>query len=581
MPHVVALWTRIRRPTLVALTLGGLALGSLPFAPLADVRAEDDWKAEKKRYERYMERPSLYMRQRGRVNLAKTRDVRALKILAKSYGRPEVPKDQVQYLLASICADNFRAPPHVKLLRTWRAKHAKPKDAWLWYRTLAVECKNEGPLALIAAVRSKRPVALRAAALLALAKTADENTLPVLAGVLDDLPAKPFDRAVLLETAAQVLWLHRGERSKPAWRQAAALLIPRLDDRGTLERTKLTLARRFAAIWRVQRLAKEAEPWLARLERRKPKAPDAGQAPTQRYAPPKRPFFFGIEGTGRRIAYVIDMSDSMLTPLTGKEVDDLRKTPAKPKRRDAVVTGPRAPPGRRPPGKAAAPQEPDDVDLLPWANIRTRFDAARAFLKLSLRGLGAEQSFCVIGFGSEASLLAATPGLRRATPANIEKVVRELDGIEAGPKAKGRPHGTLRGYTNMHGGLHRAFKVRARGLVKQAEYVDPGTFEDGCDTVFLLSDGKPTWDDWPEKDLLDPDTKSGDPESGAEVKQQKTGTFYGPYAIASWLLDDLRRLDLFRHVEIHCVGLGEYDPRLLQAIARVGHGAFRRIPPAK
>ena len=58
----------------------------------------------------------------------------------------------------------------------------------------------------------------------------------------------------------------------------------------------------------------------------------------------------------------------------------------------------------------------------------------------------------------------------------------------------------------------------------------------------------------------------------------KTATFYGPYAIASWLLDDLRRLNLLRHVEIHCVGLGEYDPRLLQAMARAGKDRFGRVP---
>ncbi len=579
MPQVAAPRSRIRTSSLPALSLAALTLAALPFLDVTGARAADDWKVEKKRYERYMERPSLYMRHRGRVNLAKTGDVRALKILMKSYAHPEVPKDQVQYLLASICADHFRAPPHVKPLRAWRAKHAKPKDAWLWYRTLAVEWKNEGPLALIGVARSKRPIVLRAAALLALAAAKDENALPVLSTLLGDLPSRPFDRAVLLETAAQMLWLRRGERSKPAWRDAAALLIPRMDDAKTLERTRLVLARRFASIWRVPTLPLEAEPWLARLERRKPKTSVAPT--TNRYAPPKRPFFFGLEGTGHRIVYVIDMSDSMLTPLTEKEFEDLRKTPAQPPRRDAVVTGPRREPEKKAPGKAAVPRGPSVAELLPWANIRTRFDAAREFLKLSVRGLGSGQTFCVIGFGSEAHLLEATPGLRRATPANIEKVVRELDAIRAGPPKRDRPHGTLEGYTNMHGGLHRAFKVGARGLAKQGEYVDPDTFENGGDTIFLLSDGKPTWDDWPEKDLLDPDTKSGDPESGAEVKQQKTGTFYGPYAIQSWLLDDLRRLDLFRHVEIHCVGLGEYDPRLLQAIAHVGQGSFRRIPPAK
>lgn len=565
MPHVNASRTRT---WLLAL--------ALPLLAVAAVHGADAWKEQKKRYDAYMERPSLYMRQRGRVNLAKTRDVRALKVLAKSYGRTEVPKDQVQYLLAAICADHFQAPPHVKPLRAWRAKHTKPKDAWLWYRTLAVELKNEGPLELIAAIHGSRHVALRMAALQRLSKAGDENTLPVLAKLLTDVPTKPFDRALVLEAAADVLLQKRRAMTTQPWKDVAALLIPHLDDRATLERTKLTLARRFARVWRGTPLDLEAEPWLARLERRKPKQPPPTEG--ERYAPPKRPFFLGIEGTGKRVAYVIDMSDSMMTPLTGKEVDDLRTTsPRPPPRKKPVVTGGKPPP-KKDPSKQGEAQPPNDVDMLPWANIRTRFDAAREFLKLSLKSLGPEQSFCVIWFGSKAGLLAATPDLRHATPTNIDKTIRELNAIQAGPPAKGRPHGTLRGYTNLHGGLHRAFKVRDKGLVKKDEYVDPSTFLAGCDTAFVFSDGEPTWDDWPTRDTLEADNKPGDPETGATSTDAKTATFYGPYAIASWLLDDVRRLNLFRHVEIHCVGLGEYDPRLLQAIARAGNGRFRRVP---
>ena len=42
-----------------------------------------------------------------------------------------------------------------------------------------------------------------------------------------------------------------------------------------------------------------------------------------------------------------------------------------------------------------------------------------------------------------------------------------------------------------------------------------------------------------------------------------------------WRVD--RSCNLFRHVEVHCIGLGEYDPRLLKAIAYAGTGRFRRI----
>ena len=169
-----------------------------------------------------------------------------------------------------------------------------------------------------------------------------------------------------------------------------------------------------------------------------------------------------MKATGKRVCYVIDLSDSMLDPLTVREVSDLA-----------------------------------DFGALPWDEITSRLDAVRELLRIALPTLNPEQSFCVVTFGSEAKLLKATPGLRRATPAAIAKVMRELDALKPGPIKRGRPHGTLGGYTNLHGGLRRAFQVKGRGLVKQGAYIDPQMFEQGCDSIFLLSDGKPTWDDYP------------------------------------------------------------------------------------
>ena len=60
--------------------------------------------------------------------------------------------------------------------------------------------------------------------------------------------------------------------------------------------------------------------------------------------------------------------------------------------------------------------------------------------------------------------------------------------------------------------------VRSRGLGdvykrqgKEWEYVDPAGFPDGADTVFLLSDGDPTDDDWAVEDKRDKDDQTGDP----------------------------------------------------------------------
>jgi hypothetical protein len=534
----------IRRPLLcLGLTITWTCLALAPCA------AGSDFRAERKQYRDYLDRPSFFMRHRGRVRFAETGDVRALEILAKSYARPEEPKDQVRYLLASTCAEHFDKPEHLPVLRKWRRKHARSRDAWLWYRALEVELENDGRDLVLDVARRHRDPFLRMAAVEVLDAHDDESTLPLVAELLAELPARPLDRMLLLETAAHVVYHQRRQRTTTAWKTVAQQVIQALDDPKTPERTRLVTARRLRRIFLEDELHMEAAPWLSHLADMKPTV-TINRGPVKK--PPK---FLGLSATGRRIAYVIDMSDSMLTPLTDKEVLALRKP---------VPTGKK--------GKPDAP-DPGVLDL-PWTRIRTRFDAAREFLKASIRDLDAEASFCVIWFGSEAGFLTATPRLEPATRETVEQVCEELTAIVPGPSDESRPYGRLRGHTNLHGGLHRAFKVTDRTVVRRDEYVDPATFEAGVDAVFVLSDGKPTWDDWPERDRIEADDTPGDPETGTEGSGTMA-TFYGPYALTKYIRDDVLRLNLFRKVEIHCVGIGDYNPHLLEWIRRNGLGERR------
>ncbi len=516
-----------------------------------------DYKAEKQRYEAYLERPSLWMRHRGRKYFADTKDMRALAILAKSYARPEAPKDHVKYLLASACADRFTSPPHVRGFEAWRKKHKKAQDAWLWYRTLAVDWRNDGPDALLDTARSRHDFFIRLAAVEQLAARRDELVIPLIIELMGSPPSRPLDRALLVETAAQVLYLERGKRTTKPWTDLAELVIATLDDSKTPARTRLTIARRLAFAFKTPHRYLDGDPWREHLKAQKPKV-FVNTDPNR----PRGAHFLGIRGTGSRVVYLVDMSDSMLTPLTAKELAALREAP-KTETKDDKASG-----------------EAGIADL-PWRRIRTRFDAAREFLKLSLRQLEPEQHFCVIVFGSQADLLKATACLKPAKEKHVEKAIAEIDTIVAGPKKANRPYGTLRGYTNVHGALHRAFKVHDAGLAKAFEYVDPKAIERGCDTIFLLSDGDPTWDDWPARDLLEAEDDSGDPESRGKTERGKTGHFYGPYAVKSAITDDLTRLNLFRKVEIHCIGIGEANIRFLKQIAHNGLGQVRILPEPK
>jgi hypothetical protein len=122
----------------------------------------------------------------------------------------------------------------------------------------------------------------------------------------------------------------------------------------------------------------------------------------------------------------------------------------------------------------------------------------------------------------------------------------------------------------MHGGLRRAFQVRGRGLAEGDEHVDGRAMIEGADTIFLLSDGDPTWDDWDKVDTNYGEDNAGDPESGVAHQQLPNMHYTGPYARRENLLPDVTRMNLFRSVEIHCIAIGEVDVSILQEISRIG-----------
>lgn len=523
------------------LSIACLALLTLALA----VAAQDDFNDHEKTYKKWMKRPSLYKRTLARERLAQTRDLRAIEILAKDYARPESPKDQVQYLIASITNDYCNQKQHIDALDAWRDDHRKAEDAWLWYRVLYNYVAHHGiehPLAL-AEFAENEPF-LRAAALEAALRRPDAKVLATAKQILNNLP-DDRDRWCMVESAMRVFETHSAFKESLDYRQVGERLANMLDHENVPSRSKLVIARSFQRVYKTPRAWLNAKPWVARL-----KGEEAGGS-EQRGAS-----FVGLETEGQRICYVIDLSDSMLTPLTLKEKEDLRNP----------ITGEKK-------------DGPDPALVgMPWESINTRFDAAREFLKLSLKQLTGNQEFCVLWFGTEADMLDECAGMQKVTERRIEKVIGALDAIAPGPPRTGREHGTLRGMTNMHGGLHRAYKVKNKGMVKDYEYVDWPTFDQGCDTIFLLSDGKQSWADWAADDHSD-GQGAGDPETGKSLPDPDTDIrrYFGPYVHTNHMLDDLRRLNLFRKCEINCVGIGEAEDETLKLIAGIGNGKLRLI----
>lgn len=537
-----------------------------------------DYGPAKTAYDDYIKRPSLQMRSRGRIKLCATGDLRALQIMADSYGNKWTPIDQERYLITSIAAQYFGADDSVEIWKKWREKYTKPEDAWLWYRSLIVHQGSKGDDELIATLHdAKKDMWIRAAALEALAECNSDRILQVLDPFIDEVrKMKDIQRTVFTESCIRALYAKAHTLGTNEFRAPAMKLIDMLEDKDTAHRTKLVIARYLRAILGGDRLFLNAKPWAWMLVNPGKALPNGEGGKDGRYAEPPRPKFVGVEGAGMRIAYVIDLSDSMLTPMTVKEKEEAKKPP--PPKRGPITGGD----GEDGPGKREKdePQDPkkkepekkkeldDDID---WSKVTNRFECAREYLKLSLKGLQPDQFYCVIMFGTEAIFAKSTKTLIQATPQNIANTIRELDAIKPGAATPMRKYGTLMGNTNLHGGMHRAWKVTKTGVTKEYEYVNPATFPDGADTVFLLSDGDPTDDDWAVVDKRDPDDQTGDPESRTKMPDQEQLRFPAPYGYryeSIYLPDDIRRINLFRKAEIHCIGIGEVSAGLLHNIAK-------------
>ncbi len=443
------------------------------------------------------------------------------------------------------------------VLASWRAKNDRPRDAWMWYETLRPFAGRDLEMTRDI-VFGKENEFLRTAALEALGTYGEKNGVPsgvsgICMDVLGNLPRDDVARALLTESVARVLLSARGGVRGPRWKPVADGLIAEMGAKGTADRTLVVLSRYLAKTLNVSNLGLDPRWWKSELDHEPMPKSNEGQTRT---VP-----FFSVRTFGTRFVYVIDASDSMLKKVSDREKQDLGPVTGVGKKREK--------------GSGALPGEKE----LDWSRISTRFDVAREYLRQSLESLDKDDLFAVVLFGDEAEPLNATPRLVAASPHNVHAAMAELDKLKAGPPTDRRPDGELRGKTNLHAGLRCAFELTTKGRIKGTEYVDPKGLIDGCDTIFLLSDGKPSWQDWTAVDRRDPEDQVGDPETGARGPDVPTLVFQGPYGLFPWddLLHEARRLNLFRKAEIHCVGIGEADARLLQEIADIGMGQFQLV----
>jgi tetratricopeptide (TPR) repeat protein len=525
-----------------------LALLLLPAAA-----AQDGYDEALARYEECQARPPFTMHARGWTALAKTGYPRAVGVLAKDYARPHSPDPEfARYLVTSIATRHLKSLACVEPLDAWRVAHAEPEDAWLWARALEAGARRGQGDTAVAALREQDDVFLRAAAIEALAAAGDTRLFEIAPEVALDMPRDPEERAVLVGALADALLALRAKQSTKEYRSMAVPIIRLLDDEDLPYAAKLALARHLMRALDQDTLVMDSQPWVDALagRMRKSGSDELGYV---------KPTFFGVEGSGKRIVYVVDASDSMCKKIT---IDRPKGPESGPKRKRA---------------KGELPTEAD----IPWHRVETRFDLAREHLKISLQRLSKDQHFCVVLFGDGARTLKATRGLVAAKSSTVKKALAELEKIEEGPPKAMRPDGTLEGMTNLHAGLRMAFGAIEKKIVGEGAYVNLDTYIEGADTIFLLSDGDPTWDDWDQVAPNYNEDRLGDPESHIAVAYAEQLHYSGPFVDWFLLLDDVRRMNLFREVELHGIAIGEVQMPFLKMLADIGMGQAVQIGHGK
>lgn len=533
-----------------------LCLAALASACATGILAAQDNTGYEKALARYKEcitRIPFRFQVEGREALAKTRQIEALKILVTDYAKTKDHVEYARYTIAAMLGKNFDNSDAAPLLSALRKENTKLGDMWMWFHALRIETDRIGDTEAMTLIRESKNHTHRAVAIAALGGSRNGHLKEAIVGTCLEFPKKESDRNVLLGAMTGALYENKNRVNDADYREALKAYISLLGpDVGLTHTAKVQMARHLQWILRGPAMFINPEAWLELLERGEIKAPPKTGTTAQ-------PSFFGVETDGERICYVVDMSDSML-----KEITPGQRPP------NAPITGP-----RKAPKKAIL----DESDL-PWHKIKTRWDLAREQLKISLSRLTSDKHFSIVWFGDASGTLEATPGMVKATKANIQRAVTELESIEARKpqtqeeiqQAGGQPF-ILRGSTNMHSGIRRGFGLAGRGYVETFAYVDPDALTEGCDTIFLLSDGAPSWDDF---EATDKDFGEGTPvasvEQGTPGQRTPMMRYWGPYHQDEWLVEDVRRMNAFRRIRMHCIGLGEANMDLLKQLAVVGNG---------
>lgn len=457
----------------------------------------------------------------ARRTLARTSSSTALAMLMRDYQRPEAPTVLVQCLVAADIARNFQDVQYEEAICGFLRRNATRRDSWLWYLCSREYLKAHGVGSELPWQRDCADVGpeIRAAIEHARACLGDPASLSSVPSLLASISEDAYRQHLVAGHVGPLLVRTRGSSQGLVWREAARAMYSVVGESGLAEPSRLALLRALD-------VAGASDPSMP---------PQRGDAPQA--VPAESVSFAGIMTSGRRICFLIDNSDSMNMRLRPGEIQDVEEW-----------LGPKISTSVAHPGQGQEGATPD-------LQGATRWTVAQLALVEALRGLGTSQHYAVLAFASDCVALGQ-PGFVPATREHVSQTVAAVMRMRCAVP------GEVGGGTNLHAGLTMAYGLgaaegdeerrRSDGFHVPAEHM-----LDGLDTLFILSDGVPSQDDWTTVSKL-----------GAEED--------GTYASRTQLMEELLRLNLFRQAEINVIGIGVRSP-ILTDMASIGRGRVRWI----
>ena len=113
----------------------------------------------------------------------------------------------------------------------------------------------------------------------------------------------------------------------------------------------------------------------------------------------------------------------------------------------------------------------------------------------------------------------------------------------------------------MKRALTRSFKLTRKGEIEGDPATDKKAMFDGVETIFFLTDGTPSWSD------------DSTAESHVHPKWGSIGN--GKFCKPEEILGDITRINTFRKVVIHTIGIGpDHDKDLMEKLAAQNYGDY-------